>query len=415
MEISHIPRRYTSSPATITSTVSGPLAFIKLALEELKVPFVYFKRGLKVGAGTGASFTVQHFDINDTNMINHLRAVHRADYFPLEEPDTNQHANGNETYLQILPSSFKKDQWLIAKHIAPINKQERDMIELDENHSSAIRLASISLEMRILAHEPLRKHPNIVDILAFTWEKIPDELSRRWPILVMEDADCGTLADMNEFGVSPLAHLQNALGIACDAASGLAAIHACGVVHSDLKFENILIFEQPDGSLLAKISDFGLSLVVPDLEASGVDLSTGVQLPGFTRPWEAPESYNTIPLANIFKVDVFAFGLLFSRLMAKGQDIFARYHNQYAVEVNDLDNCYDFEGIFDLKQGDKSMIDHAHQFIKSHNDLSESELQPLLRVAELTLHTDPELRSSMEDLVDLVCTCAHREPIICDE
>ena len=289
------------------------------------------------------------------------------------------------------------------------------MIELDENHSSAIRLASISLEMRILAHEPLRKHPNIVDILAFTWEKIPDELSRRWPILVMEDADCGTLADMNEFGVSPLAHLQNALGIACDAASGLAAIHACGVVHSDLKFENILIFEQPDGSLLAKISDFGLSLVVPDLEASGVDLSTGVQLPGFTRPWEAPESYNTIPLANIFKVDVFAFGLLFSRLMAKGQDIFARYHNQYAVEVNDLDNCYNFEGIFDLKQGDKSMIDHAHQFIKSHNDLSESELQPLLRVAELTLHTDPELRSSMEDLVDLVCTCAHREPIICDE
>jgi hypothetical protein len=135
MEISHIPRRYTSSPATITSTVSGPLAFIKLALEELKVPFVYFKRGLKVRAGTGASFTVQHFDINDTNMINHLRAVHRADYFPLEEPDTNQHANGNETYLQILPSSFKKDQWLIAKHIAPINEQERDMIELDENYS----------------------------------------------------------------------------------------------------------------------------------------------------------------------------------------------------------------------------------------------------------------------------------------
>jgi len=415
MEISPIRRRYTSSRAQITSTVSGPLAFIKLALEELKIPFLYFKRSLKVGAGTGASFNVQYFDINDANMINHLRAVHRADYFPLEEPDPNEHANRKETYFQILPSSFKKDQWLIAKHVAPIDEQQREMMELDENHSSAIRLASMSLELRILAHEPIRKHPNIVDILAFTWEKAPDEFDRRWPILIMEHADCGTLADMNELGVSPLAHLQDGLRIACDVASGLAAIHACGVVHSDLKFENILIFEKPDGSLLAKISDFGLSLVIPDMVASGVSLSTRVELLGFTRPWEAPECYHTTLLADALKVDVFSFGLLFSRLAAKGQDIFESYRNQDAMDVDASDSSYDYEGIFTLKQGGKYMIDHAYRFIKSYNNLSEEQLQPLFRVAEATLHTNPAFRSPMEDLIGLICISAQREPITNDE
>ena len=394
MDIPPIPQYYTTTRQPTTGTVSGPLSFIKLALEDLTIPFIYLQRSLKSPAGTGASFQVHHFDITSTQTIAHLQALPRSKHFPIEKPDTSR----KEAYLQILPSNFKKYEWLVAKHIAPTSHDEQEMIELDGEHADAIRLSSMSLEMRILAHKPIRHHPNIVNLYAFTWEKIPDQVGRRWPVLILENASCGTLADLKELDIFPLLDLENGFKMAKDVASGLEAIHASGIVHCDLKFENILIFEEEDGSFLAKISDFGLSIVVSDLVASGADLDTRVQLLGFTRPYEAPESYDTIPLSEIFKVDVFAFGLLFSRLVAKGEDIFETLRIGNAIETDDIENGYDYENIFELKQGGKTMIDHAKRFIKSHNSLSEGELESLLRVVELSLCAAPECRSSMEEL-----------------
>ena len=42
-----------------------------------------------------------------------------------------------------------------------------------------------------------------------------------------------------------------------DVADALGAVHTCGVVHGDIKPQNILIFKNHDGSLIAKLSDFG--------------------------------------------------------------------------------------------------------------------------------------------------------------
>jgi serine/threonine-protein kinase len=47
---------------------------------------------------------------------------------------------------------------------------------------------------------------------------------------------------------------------ACDA---LAAAHALGIVHRDMKPDNLFIIERPDGSTSVKVLDFGLSKVVP--------------------------------------------------------------------------------------------------------------------------------------------------------
>src|SRR5436190_13380910 len=315
MNITPIRRAYTSIRSSVTSTVSGPSAFIKLALEDLRLPFLYFKRSLRVGAGLGASFQVEHFDIDDDQMIIHLQAVPRIGFSALEAQSSDDTRPQHAETLPLLPSNSKVGQWLISKHIAPPTEEERDLLALGDESAGSVRLAAVSLEMRILAHEPIRKHPNIVTLLAFMWEKEPDAFDRRWPILIMEDADCGTLADLDELDVSPLTDLRNAMSIAADIASGLATLHACGIVHGDLKAQNVLIFEQDDGTFLAKLSDFGLASVIPDLEASGVCLTAGVQLPGFTKPWEAPEAYSTIPLGNLPKIDVFSFGLLFCRLV----------------------------------------------------------------------------------------------------
>ncbi|KFY69606.1 hypothetical protein V496_00100 [Pseudogymnoascus sp. VKM F-4515 (FW-2607)] len=190
---------------------------------------------------------------------------------------------------------------------------------------------------------------------------------------------------MAEFGVSPLAGMNSSLGIAKDVSSGLSALHACGIVHGDLKFENILIFKQADGTFLAKVSDFGLAS-------------------------EALESYASVSLESLCKVDVFAFGLLFARLMAKGQDIFGDYRHNDLMKVDGSNDVYDLEGIFQLKQGGNCMIEHAKNFIRAHNEISNMKLLTLLCVVEKTVHTNPELRSPIDEVNQLISMCAETEP-----
>lgn len=402
MDITPIRRGYTSFRSSVTSTVSGPLAFIKLALEDLRVPFLYFKRSLRVGAGSGASFQVYHFDITDDDRIKSLLAASRGDYFPLEVPDLDRRDNvPRGEPLQLLPTNFKKGQWLISKHISPLSINDRELMILGELPDSH-RLAAMTLEMRILAHEPIQHHPNIVTLLAFTWEKEPDEFDRRWPILLMEDGDCGTLANLAELKVSPLTDLRTSISIAADIASGLSALHSCGVVHGDLKYQNILIFEQPNGTYMAKVSDFGMASVIPDLKASGVDSTTDIQLPGFTRPWEAPEVYRAVSLQGLPKIDVFAFGLLFCGLVTKGKDIFEPYHITEGTEANEQEINYDYDAIFELKTGGTSMIDYAHNCIILNREASEADIRFLCHVVDATLHTDPALRGSMKDITALI-------------
>ncbi|MFO0595886.1 MAG: serine/threonine-protein kinase [Myxococcaceae bacterium] len=73
--------------------------------------------------------------------------------------------------------------------------------------------------------------------------------------LVMEFIDGKALEDhRSRFGDVPWA-----LALLRQIASGVRALHAAGVVHRDLKPANVLLATGPDGQVLAKISDFGIS------------------------------------------------------------------------------------------------------------------------------------------------------------
>ena len=52
------------------------------------------------------------------------------------------------------------------------------------------------LELRILAHDPIRKYENIVTLLGLAWETGLFQTIRKWPVLIMERATRGTLADL---------------------------------------------------------------------------------------------------------------------------------------------------------------------------------------------------------------------------
>lgn len=115
-------------------------------------------------------------------------------------------------------------------------------------------------------------HPNIVTVhdTAFS--------GQGQPCIVMELYPGGSLADLiNEVG---RLNTREALEVGVAIASALEASHLAGVLHCDLKPQNILIseFGQP------ALGDFGISTFAEERTRTGRDAGAG-----FTLPYAAPE------------------------------------------------------------------------------------------------------------------------------
>jgi len=96
------------------------------------------------------------------------------------------------------------------------------------------------------------RHPNIVQVIDFNWT------SQGRPFLVMEYLEGVHLGRIIQ-AEGPLS-LARALQIAGPVVSALVAVHRSGVIHRDLKPQNIMLLPAPDGTgEVVKLLDFGLS------------------------------------------------------------------------------------------------------------------------------------------------------------
>jgi len=173
-------------------------------------------------------------------------------------------------------------------------------------------LRSAALELQVLQHERASHHPNIVNVLAVSWQQFTTMVGSCdiYPILVMELAcpQHPTLGDLIKSDAVTLS-LPVKLSLLRDVFEAVSTIHDLGVVHGDLKPENVLIFRATDGKLTAKISDFGFS-----------QASTGSRGPKFeaggTEYWNAPECLRNAPesvrsFAKTRTRDTYSYALLF--------------------------------------------------------------------------------------------------------
>jgi eukaryotic-like serine/threonine-protein kinase len=120
-------------------------------------------------------------------------------------------------------------------------------------------------------------HPNVVSVFGFGATPADQ------PYLVMELLDGEDLQTrLERVGALPL---PTVVQIVNQVASALAAAHAAGIVHRDLKTDNVFLVRAPDGAMLAKVVDFGLSKV---LKTSATKLTVARAVFG-TPEFMAPE------------------------------------------------------------------------------------------------------------------------------
>ena len=174
-------------------------------------------------------------------------------------------------------------------------------------------MQSVLTEFHALINPSLFKHSNVIDFLGIAWGSNPFSPLHSLPALVVEYAEHGTLSQVlanHSYLEYEIKHM-----VCLDVARGLSALHQAGLVHGDVKADNVLVFANPSRKYLAKISDFGFSIVAA-AESSEVWM-------GGTDPWRAPEVKNgPVRLDSAMKTDIYSFGLLAWLISLNGRNPF---------------------------------------------------------------------------------------------
>jgi hypothetical protein len=160
-----------------------------------------------------------------------------------------------------------KCRWKSRKKVVAVKRINlgvplgKSMLEIHEEEYRQL-LKSLFLELRVMNHPWFKAHPNFVDLLGVSWDRVEGDvaISSYRPSIIVEIADQAT-PTLKDFvscyrGQWTNEHQQLVFDLLTDTAEGVTMLHTTKIVHGDLKPENILLFPAPR-RLVAKLSDFG--------------------------------------------------------------------------------------------------------------------------------------------------------------
>jgi serine/threonine protein kinase len=141
------------------------------------------------------------------------------------------------------------------------------------------------------------RHENLIDILDF------DELEEGNPYIIMEYLEGRSLDDAIHEGPFPLAQLGH---IGLQLCSALYAAHEKGIVHRDLKGDNIFLINRANQQNFVKVLDFGIAklLDVSDEKRHRTEANSILGTPLYM----SPEQITGQPVDA--RTDIYALGVL---------------------------------------------------------------------------------------------------------
>jgi serine/threonine protein kinase len=168
--------------------------------------------------------------------------------------------------------------------------------------ADAVQVSRFMEEARVTA---ALRHPNIVDVLDMGQDPADGALFIVHELLAGEDLRAHLARE-------PRLDVDRALDLLGPALRGLAAAHAAGVVHRDVKPANLFLARGADGEVVPKVIDFG---VARDLTRDDRRLRTGTGESVGTPAYMAPEQLRG-DRAITPSADVWAVGVVLHQMLA---------------------------------------------------------------------------------------------------
>jgi formylglycine-generating enzyme required for sulfatase activity len=158
------------------------------------------------------------------------------------------------------------------------------------------------------------RHPNVVEVVDL------DQAEDGSPYIAMEYVDGPSLRQALADG--PF-HVERALDIARGVALGLGLAHAKGIIHRDVKPENILLAGGNGKPEIPKLLDFGLAAMKES--STAVSRTRGLML---TPEYAAPEQWKGMPSGELDgRVDLYALGGVLHEMLT-GRTSFASHNTE---------------------------------------------------------------------------------------
>jgi serine/threonine protein kinase len=186
-----------------------------------------------------------------------------------------------------------------------------------------------------------------------------------------------------------------------DVVVGISALHACSIVHGDLKMENVLVVSTPEDTdcpVIAKLSDFGFSLDISQQKEPR-------SLVGFTSLWAAPEYTQHLSPEGLKLTDIYSLGFIVWSVAICGRNPFEEFQKQFAED----DSTDGQSGMFDFLKETNEMLGFAISNVEDETEDLPGDVFKWCMYLSHTLQLEPAQRNLHFLLEDLRKECGRRK------